>query len=56
MAIIEARKEALQIAQFLAALGYRLSGQPVNLRADNREAILLIANLKFHQYIKYIEV
>lgn len=44
MATIEAGKEALWIALFLAALGYRLPSQPVSLKADNRGAILLTAN------------
>ena len=52
----EAKKKALWIAQFLAALEYRLLGHPVTLKADNREAILLIANPKFHQRTKHIEV
>ncbi len=34
MATTEAGKEALWIARFLAALGYRLLGHPVNLKAD----------------------
>ena len=48
IATTEAGKEALWIAWFLAALGYRLPGYPVSLRADNRGAILLTANPEFH--------
>ena len=48
MATTEARKKALWIAQFLATLGYRLPGHPVNLRTDNRGAILLTANPEFY--------
>ena len=56
MATTEAGKEALWIARFLAALGYRLPGHPVSLRADNRGAILLTANPEFHRRTKHIEV
>ncbi len=56
MAKTEAGKEALWIAQFLAALGYRLLSQPVRLRADNKGAILLTASLEFHRRTKNIEV
>ncbi len=56
MATTEAIKEALWIGQFLAALGYRLPGQPVSLKADNRGAILLTANPEFHRRTKHIEV
>ena len=35
MAIIKAGKKVLWISQFLLALGYRLPGQSVNLKADN---------------------
>ncbi len=52
----EAGKEALWIAQFLAALGYRLPGHLVNLKADNRGAIMLTANPEFHRWTKHIEV
>ena len=44
------------IAQFLAALGYKLPSQPVSLRTDNRGAILLTANPEFHRRTKHIEV
>ncbi len=44
------------IAQFLGALGYRLPSQPGSLRADNRRAILLTANLEFYLCTKHIEV
>lgn len=50
MAITEAAKEALWVAQFLAALAYRLLGQPISQRADNRGAILFIANLEFYRH------
>ena len=48
MATTKAEKNALWIARFLAALGYRLPGQPVSLRANNKGAILVTANLQFH--------
>lgn len=35
MAITKAKKEAMQIAQFLAILKYKILGQPVSLKADN---------------------
>ena len=44
------------IAQFLAALGYRLPDQLFSLKTDNREVILLRANPEFHRRTKYIEV
>ncbi len=56
MATTEAGMEALWFGQFLAALGYRLPGQLVSLKADNRGAILLTANPEFHRRIKHIEV
>ncbi len=56
MATTEAGKEALWIAQFLAALGYRPPSQPVSLKADNGGAILLTANPEFHRRTKHIEV
>lgn len=56
MAITKAGKKALYIARFLATLRYRLPSQPVTLRANNREVILLIANLEFYWHIKHIEV
>ncbi len=56
MATTEAGKEALWIGQFLAALGYRLPGLPVSLKADNRGAILLTANPEFHRRTNHIEV
>ena len=52
----EARKKALWISQFLATLGYILSGQPVSLKADNRAPILLTLNPEFHWRIEHIEV
>lgn len=36
-------------------LRYRLLGQPVSLKANNRGVILLTANPKFYHYIKHIE-
>ncbi len=56
MATKEAEKEALWIVQFLTALEYRLSSQPVNLNNDNQGAILLTANSEFHRCTKHIEV
>ena len=56
MATTEAGKEALWIGQFLAALGYRLPGQPVSLKADNRRAIRLTENPEFHRRTKHIKV
>ena len=56
MATTKAGKKALWIAQFLTALEYRLLGQQVGPRADNREAILLTTNLEFYWYTKHIEV
>ena len=56
MATTEAGKKDLLIAQFLGALGYRLPSQPGSLRADNRGAIPLTANLEFHLCTKHIEV
>ena len=56
MATTEAGKKALWIARFLATLEYRLPGHPVSLRADNRGAILFIANPEFHRRTKHIEV
>ncbi len=56
MATTKAGKEALWIGQFLAALGYRLPGQPVSLKADNRRAIRLTENPEFHRCTKHIEV
>ncbi len=56
MATTEAGKEALWIAQFLAALGYRLPGYPVYLKADNWETIILTANPEFYRRNKHIEV
>ncbi len=56
MAIIQAEKKALWIVWFLAALGYRLPGQPVGLKTDDRGAILLTANPEFHRRTKHIEV
>ena len=56
MATTKAGKEALWIARFWAALGYRLPDQPISLRADNRGAILFTAHPEFHRRIKHIEV
>ncbi len=54
MAVTEAGKEALWIAQFLAFLGFRLPDQPINLRADNIGAIQLTVNPEFHCRTKHI--
>ncbi len=56
MAITETGKEALWIARFLACLGFRLPSQPVDLRADNKGAILLTENPEFHWKMKNIKV
>lgn len=56
MAIVEAGKETLKVAQFLTCLRFRLPNQPVNLYTDNKEAISIIENPKFHQKTKHIEV
>lgn len=56
MATKKAGKEALQIAQFLAILEYKLLDQPVSLKANNKKTILPTANLEFHWHIKHIEV
>lgn len=47
MATTKAGKKALWVAYFLAALRYRLSNQPVSLKADNKKAILQTANPEF---------
>ncbi len=47
MTIMGAKKKALWIDQFLATLRYKLPGQPVSLRANNRKAILLTGNSEF---------
>ena len=41
-------KKALWVAQFLACLGFCLLSQPVDLYADNKEAILLTKYPKFY--------
>lgn len=56
MTIIKAKKETLWIAQFLATLEYRLPGQPISLKANNKRAILFTANSKFHRRTKQIKV
>lgn len=56
MATTKAGKEALWVAQFLACLGFRLFNQPIDLYADNKGAILLTKNPKFHQKTKHIKV
>ena len=48
MATMEAGKETLWVARFLACLKFRLPGQPVNLHADNKRAILLTKNPEFY--------
>lgn len=52
----KAERKPYWIAQFLAALKYRLFDQQVSLKADNRRAILLTTNPKFYRRIKHIEV
>ena len=56
MATCEARKEALWVSRFLAALGFRLPTLPVDLRVDNKRAISLTENPEFHRRTKHIEV
>lgn len=56
MAMTEAGKESLQIGQYFAALKYRLPGQPISLKADNRGAILFSANPEFYWQTQHIEV
>ncbi len=56
IATIKARKKALWIGIFLAALEYKLPGQPVSLKADNKGAILLTANPEFYLGTKHIEM
>ena len=56
MATVEAGKEALWVARFLACLGFRLPSQPVKLCADNKGAIALTKNPEFHRKTKHIEV
>lgn len=53
---IKAQKEVLWIAQFLAALEYKLPNQLVNLKVNNKGTILLTAKSKFHLHIKHIEI
>lgn len=55
-AITEAGKEALWVARFLVYLRFCLSSQPVNLRANNKGAISLTKNPKFHWKTKHIKV
>lgn len=56
MITTEARNKVLWVAQFLACLRFYLLSQSINLYVDNKEAILLIENPKFHQKIKHIKV
>lgn len=56
MTITEVRKEALWVAQFLAYLDFCLPKQPVDLRIDNKRAILLIENSKFYRKTKHIKI
>ncbi len=49
-------KKPCGLVNFLAALRYRLPGQPVSLKADNRGAILFTANPEFHRRTQPIEV
>lgn len=56
MATTEAGKEVLWVAKFLAYLGFRLPSQLVDLRADNKGAISLTENPKFHRKTKHIKV
>ena len=56
MAITEAGKKVLWIAQFLAFLGFTLPDKLINLKADNRGAIQLTANPKFCCRTKHFKV
>lgn len=56
IATTEAGKEAWWIARLLITLGYRLPGQPISLKANNRGTILLTAYPEFHRRTKYIKV
>lgn len=56
IAITKAEKEVLWIVQFLAILRYKLPGHLVNLKTNNRGAILLTTNLEFYWCIKHIKV
>ena len=56
MATTEAENEALWISQFLTFFGFQLLNQPVNLQADNEEAISLTESPEFHHKTKHIEV
>ncbi len=56
MVTTEAGKEALWVAQFLACLGFCPPSQPVELRSDNKGAISLTENSKFHRKTKHIKV
>ena len=56
MATVEAGKEALWVARFLACLGFRLPSQPVKLCADNKGAIALTENPEFNRKTMNIKV
>ncbi len=56
IATIEAGKEALWILRFLTSLRFWLHNQPVDLRLDNKKAILLTKNPEFNRKTKHIEV
>ena len=55
MAITEAGKEALWCSRFLSMLGYG-DGGPVDLRVDNKGAIVLTENPEFHRTTKHIDL
>lgn len=50
------KKKTLLVTLFLAILRYKLLNQPVILKTNNKKAILLIINVKFHCYINYIKI
>ena len=56
MAACKAGKEALWVFRFLAALHFRLSTLPVDLRVGNKGAISLTENPEFHRKTKHIEL
>lgn len=49
IASTKTRKKALWIAQFLAALKYRLPNQSVSIKVNNKGAILFVTNPAFYQ-------
>lgn len=56
MSITEAKKKLLWAMRFLAFYRFYSYNQPISLYIANKEAILLIENLKFYQKTKHIKV